>query len=239
MKRILINSNLNFEATALMCAHIQNVQAHSIVITDSFNLLRFGTKLNIDASKLNNKNLTNLYCSKHDDVMIVVSPDLLKANTPDELNSILHNIEMLITEETLETVETSTIYFGSAYYDMEFLQNFAEKFETTFVNLNNYRNESKLTEKFTWSEEIENKDTIEILAYTLIFDKKFHKAASALKKPVILVQPKDLLIMADRERLDDWKVTGLARSLAVEIICKHTGVNKEAVEAWINASASK
>lgn len=239
MKRIVINSNINFEATALMCAHIQSVQTHSVVITDSFTLLRYGERLNIESEKVIAKELTNIYCSKHDDVVIVVAPDLLKAKTVEEFDKVLLNIEALITEETLETVEATTVYLGSTVLSIDFLQDFAAKYETTLVDLNNYKHTSKISNKFNWSENLENTEKTEMIAYTIIFDKKLHKKAAALKREVLLVNPKDLLVIMDRERLDDWKVTGLAKSLAVEIICKHTGVNKEAVEAWIATPATK
>lgn len=239
MKRILINSNVNFEATALMCAHVQNIQTHSVVITDSFNLLRYGERVAIEPEKVVAKNLTNIYCNKHDDVIIIVAPDILKATTPDEIEKVLTNIEMLITEEFLETIEASTVYLSSAILSLELLQNFADKYEATLVDFNNYKSSSVFTDKFNWTEGIEDADKVKIIAYTCIFDKKLHKKAAELKRPVLLITARDLLIMMDRERLNDWKVTGLARSLAVDIICKHTGVNKEAVESWISATGSK
>lgn len=239
MKRIIINSNLNFETVALMCAHIQNVQTHSLVITDTFNFLKYGEQLEINPEKLVEKNLTNIYCHKQDDVVIAVYPDLVRVTTEDDLSTLLHSIETLITEETLETVEATTVYLGSTLLSLEFLENFAEKYESTLVDLNNYKNSSEFTDKFNWNEEVENETRTEILAYTCIFDKKLQKKAALLKRPVLLIGPKDLRIIADRERADDWKVTGLAKSLAVEIVCKHTGVNKEAVEAWIATPATK
>lgn len=239
MKRIIINSNINLEATALMCAHIQNVQAHSVVITDSFNLLRYGDIVNIEQEKVTAKDLTNVYCAKHDDVMIVVAPDVLKVKTPEDLDKILFNIETLITEETLETVEAATVYLSSTIISLDFLQNFADRYETTLVDFNNFKSTSSLTDKFSWSESEDDADKAKIIAYTCIFDKKLHKKAAELKRPVLLISPKDLLVIMDRERVNDWKVTGLARALAIEIICEHTGVNKEAVESWIATPGSK
>lgn len=239
MKRILINSNMNLEATALMCAHIQNVQTHSLVITDSFTLLRYGERLIIEQEKVTAKELTNIYCSKHDDVTIVVCPDVLKAKTPEELEKVLYSVETLITEETLETVEATTVYLGSTILSLDFLQNFAVQYETTLADFNNFKHTSKISNKFNWNEDVEDAEKTEMIAYTIIFDKKLHKKAAALKREVLFVTPKDLQIIMDRERLDDWKVTGLAKNLAIEIVCKHTGVNKEAVEAWITTPASK
>lgn len=240
MKRIVINSNINLEATALMCAHIQNVQTHSVVITDSFTMLRYGEKLTFDQEKVHAKELTNIYCSKHDDVIIVVAPDLLKVTAPDELEKLLFNIETLVTEETLETVEAATVYLGSTILPFDLLQNFAEQYEATLADFNNYKPTSKITDQFNWNDDVEeDTNKSNMLVYTCIFDKKLSKKAAALKRPVLLVSPKDLMIIMDRERLDDWKVTGLAKNLAVEIVCKHTGVNKEAVEAWIATPATK
>ena len=239
MKRIIINSNLNLESVALMCAHIQNVQTRSVVITDSFTLLRYGEKFNIEPEKLTEKNLTNIYCSKHDDVVLAVYPDLIKVTTVEELDMLLTSIESLITDATLETVEATTVYFGSTILSLDFLENFAGKYETTLVDLNNYKHSSKFTDKFNWNEEVQEETQTEMLAYTCIFDKRLHKKATTLKRPVLLIGPKDLLVIMDRERADDWKLTGLMKSLAVEIVCKHTGVNKEAVEAWIATPATK
>ncbi len=240
MKRIIINSNINLEATALMCAHIQNVQTHSVVITDSFTMLRYGERLAFEQEKVTAKELTNIYCSKHDDVVIVVAPDILKATTPDEIEKLLHNIETLVTEETLETVEAATVYLGSTILPLDLLQKFGEQYEATLADFNNYRPTSKITDQFTWNDDIEedtHRDSL--IAYTCIFNKKLSKKAAALKRPVLLVTPKDLQIIMDRERLDDWRVTGIAKNLAVEIVCKHTGVNREAVEAWIATPATK
>lgn len=241
MKRIIINSNINMETVALMCAHIQNVQTHALIITDSFVFMKYGERLNIGRDKIAEAGLTGIYCTKHDDVVIAITPDLLKATTTEEIEDILHKTETLITNETLETVEATTVYLGSTIISEELIQDFCESSETTFVDFNNYKGTSKITDTFNWSEESTEttENTNDKIAYTCIFDKKLHKKAATLKRPVLLITPKDLQIIMNSERLEEWKVTGLAKSLAVEIICKHTGVNKEAVEAWINTPASK
>lgn len=231
MKRIIINSDINAETTALMCAHLQNVQTHSVLLTDSFVLLRYGEKFDLENTS---ESLTDFYVKKLDDVLIICLPDLLKVNAAEEITNILDEIERLVTEQTLETIEASTVYLGSTVISEELIREHALQTESTLVQLNQYKVYQVFNDQFTWSDNQndESKDK-DIIAYTCIFNKKHQKKAAELKRPVLCISQKDLYAVTETQRLNNWTITGLMKSLAVEIMIKHTGVNKECIEGWL------
>lgn len=243
MKRIIINSDINAESIALMCAHIQNVQTHSVVITDSFTLLKYGEKVNdIDLAELETLGLTNIYCSKLDDVMIVVSPDLINTKSAEEFNGTLEKIEQFLEKTTLETIEACTVYLGSTFVSNDILSAAAESTASTLVNFNMYKTYQKFTDQFNWTEAATEQDNTvdgKYLSYTCIFNKKLQKKAAELNRPVLFFSTKDLEAIANGKQLDKWQLTGLVRSLSVEIITQHLGVNKECVESWLQHDIKK
>lgn len=240
MRRIIINSEINAKVLGLMSAHISNIQTRTILITDCIEMLRYGCKINLSTPE--GKVLPDVYTTKMDDVVIIVAPNILKCDTAEKLIAYLELIESYATEATLETIETSVVYLGGTVIKNSILKGLTEKTEGTLVNLIFYRETVKLDDELQWQDSEDTEASAEhgkYLTYTAIYDKKDNKKAAALKNPVILIGNNDYCAVKKSEKYNKWKVSGVFRSLAIEVIKLHFSIPEKSINAWLDRDANR
>lgn len=251
MRRIIINSGINAEPLAIMCAHIQNVQKHSIVITDETTFARYGEPISLNATYTakdeNKKEITlteqapypNLTCVKFDDLIIAIYPSIIKVASAEEFVDVLETIEAFVAKSTLETIEDCTVYLSSLQIKDSLLDQATELTEGTKLNLNLFKTQQKISNEFVWTEAEDTNNvstavTGNYFEYTCIYNKKLHKKAAALKKEVVLITPKDLIAAIEAEMTGKCKATGIFRSIATEICKKHLSITGKSINAWLD-----
>lgn len=230
MRKIIINSDISAESAAILCAHIQNVQTHSIVITDSTNVLHYGEEVDIDTDK----STIELHARKFNDVYIIYAPDLVAASTSEELLKTVNDIIAFIATTTIEQIENAVLYFGSTIISDEMLRELTSATESTYVRLVNYKSTEKLDDKLTWIEnEEDEKETDNIYQYTILFNKKFMKQATKFKRPILLITEKDVLAVLEAMRQEKFVASGIIKSTAIKISAAQLNVPEKSVEAWL------
>lgn len=230
MRKIIINSDVSAEAAALLCAHLQNVQTHSVVITDSATFLHYGEEVNIDTDK----STIELYARKFNDVYIIYIPDIVSVHTSAELLQLVNDVITFIAETTIEQVENAVLYFGSTLLSDEILRELSTTTESTYVRLVNFKSTEKLENKFTWIEnESDEHEAANIYQYTILFNKKYAKQAAKFKRPVLLITEKDVLAILEATRQEKFVSTGAIKNTAIAICAAQLNVPEKSVESWL------
>lgn len=230
MRKIIINSDVMMEPIALVCAHLQNVQTHSVIITDSTSLLTYGEQMDIDTSVAQHET----YLRKFNDVIIAYIPEMIKATDSSQLLGIIDDTIEFISTATLETIENAVLYFGSTQVPEEYIKDMVATTESTYLQFIGYKSTEKLEDRFVWQEDTgETETTDNFVQYTVLFNKKYIKQATKLKRPIFQLSEKDVLGFLEVHRQEKFTSNGLIKTTAIKACSAQMGVPEQTLESWL------